>query len=113
MNSTMDFSKKLVEDGVVNKPLEKKVQFAVFYSPSSLHATELKAPIMSLSDVVRLMQRKAYKDANYGTSFVMEVPATCLNDSHDIRGYAASSTLLEQRQNVLSATQVLKRKHEP
>ena len=51
----MDFSKKPVEDGVVDSPLEKKVQFVVVYLPSSLHATELKAPTMSLSDVVRLM----------------------------------------------------------
>ena len=60
MNSTMDFCKKSVEDGVVDNPLEKKVEFSVLYSPSSLHGKELKALTVSLSDVVRLMQRKVY-----------------------------------------------------
>ena len=67
VNSTMDFSKKRVEDGVVENLVEKKVQVAVVSSPSSLHANECKAATMSISDVVRLMQRKVYEDANYGT----------------------------------------------
>ena len=32
------------------------------------------------------MQRKVYEDANHGT-LVTEVPATCLNDSHDVLGH--------------------------
>ena len=67
MNLTIDFSKKPVEDGVIDSLVEKKVQVAVIYSPSSLHATKLKAATMSIFDVVRLMQRKVYEDANYGT----------------------------------------------
>ena len=55
VNSTMDFSKKPVEDGVVDSPVEKKVQVAVVYPPSSLYAKERKATNMSVSDVVRLM----------------------------------------------------------
>ena len=96
VNSTMDFSKKPIEDGVVDSLVENKVQVVVIYSPSSLHATELKVATMSVSDVVRLMQRKVYEDANYGT-LVMEVSTTCLNDRHDVRGHAASSTSLGQR----------------
>ena len=38
MNSTMDFSKKRVEDGVVDSPIEKKGKVAVGNSTSSLHA---------------------------------------------------------------------------
>ena len=86
---------------MVESPIEKKVQVVVVYSPSSLHAKERKVASMSLSDVVRLMQRKVYKDANYGI-IVMEVLATCLNDSHDILGHATSSTLSGQWRNVLS-----------
>ena len=111
VNLTMDFSKKLVEDGVVDSLVEKKVQVVVIYLPSSLHATELKVATKSDSDVVRLMQRKVYEDANYGT-LVTEVSATCLNDRHDVRGHVALSTLSRRRQNVLSTVQVLKRKRE-
>ena len=67
MNSTMDFSKKRVEDGVVDSPIEKKGKVAVGNSTSSLHAKERKVATMLVSDVVRLMRRKVYEDANYGT----------------------------------------------
>ena len=92
---------KPVEDGMVDNLVEKKVQFAIIYLPSFLHAIELKATTMSLSDVVRLMQRKVYKDANYGT-LVTEVLATCLNDNHEVLGHAMSSTSSGRRQKVLS-----------
>ena len=93
VNSTMDFSKKRVEDGVVDSPIEKKVKVAVGNSASSLHANEQKVATMSVSDVVRLMRRKVYEDANYGTKRT-EVPATGLNDRQDVGGHAASSTSL-------------------
>ena len=69
MNSTMDFSMKPLEDGVVDSPLKKNVKVSIIYLASSLLATEVHVPnaTMSLSDIVRLMQRKVYKDANYGT----------------------------------------------
>ena len=105
------FSKKQVEDGVVDSPIEKKVQVAVVFSPSSLHAKESKVATMSLSDVIRLMQRKVYEDANYGT-LVPEVPSTCLNDRHDVGGHATSSTSSGRQKNVLSIVQVLKRKRD-
>ena len=54
VNSTMDFSKKRVEDGVVDSPIEKKVKVAVEKSTSSLPAKEWKATTMSISNVVRL-----------------------------------------------------------
>ena len=92
VNSTMDFSKKRVEDGVVDSPIEKKVKVAVRNSSSSLHAKERKAATMSVSDVVRLMRRKVYEDANYGT-IGTEVRGTGLNDRQDVRGHATSSTL--------------------
>ena len=105
MNSTMNFSRKRVEDGVVDSPIEKKVKVAVRNSASSLHANEQKAATMSISDVVSLMQRKVYEDANYGTKGT-EVPATSLNDRQDLGGHAASSTLLARQCNVLSTVPV-------
>ena len=96
---------------MVDSLVEKKVQVAVVYSPSSLHAKERKATTMSISDVVRLMQRKVYEDANYGT-LVTEVPATCLNNRHDVGSHEMSSTSSGQRKNVLSTMQVLKRKRD-
>ena len=109
VNSTMDFSKKRVEDGVVDSPIEKKVKVAVRNSASSLHANEQKAATMSISDVVRLMRRKVYEDANYGTKGT-EVPATGLNDRQDLGGHAASSTSMARQCNVLSTMLVWKRK---
>ena len=109
VNSTMDFSKKRVEDGVVDSPIEKKVKVAVGNSALSLHAKERKAASISISDVVRLMRRKVYEDANYG-SIGMEVPATGLNERQDVGGYAASSTSSGGRCNVLSIVPVWKRK---
>ena len=111
VNSTMDFSKKRVEDGVVNSPIEKKVKVAVGNSASSLHANEQKAAMMLVSDVVRLMRRKVYEDANYGTKGT-EVPATGLNDRQDLGGHATSSTSLARQCNVLSTVLVWKRKRD-
>ena len=91
MNSTMDFSKNRVEDGVVDNPIEKKGKVAVGNSASSLHAKEQKAATMSVSDVVRLMRRKVYEDANYGT-IRTKVPAMSLNERQDVGGHGASST---------------------
>ena len=69
MNSTIDFSMKPLEDGVVDNTLKKNMKVSVIYSASSLLATEVQVPdaTMSLCDVVKLMQRKVYEDANYGT----------------------------------------------
>ena len=111
VNSTMDFSKKRVEDGVVDSPIEKKVKVAVGNSTSSLYTKERKGATMSISDVVRLIRRKVYEDANYGT-IIMELPATCLNDRQDVGGHATSSTLSGRRCNVLSTVPVWRRKRE-
>ena len=111
VNSTMDFSKKRVEDGVVDSPIEKKGKVAIRNSASSLHAKEQKAATMSVSDVVRLMRRKVNEDANYGTVGT-EVPATSLNEWQDVGGHAASSTSLGGQCNVLSTVSVWKREHD-
>ena len=71
--------------------VEKKVKVVVGNSASSLYAKEQKAAMMSVSDVVRLMRRRVYEDANYGT-IRTEVPATGLTDRQDLGGHAASST---------------------
>ena len=111
VNSTMDFSKKRMEDGVVDSPIEKKVKVAVGNSASSLHAKEWKAATMSVSDVVRLMWRKVYEDANYGT-IGMEVPATSVNEGQDVGDHVASSASWGRQCNVLSTVSVWKRKRD-
>ena len=105
VNLTMDFSKKRVEDGMVDSPIEKKVKVAVGNSALSLHAKVRKAATMSVSDVVRLMRRKVYEDANYGT-IGTEVPATGLNDREDVGDHAALSTSSGRRCNILSIVPV-------
>ena len=109
VNSTMDFSKKRVEDGVVDSLIEKKVKVAIRNSASCMHAKQRKAATMLVSDVVRLMRRKVYEDANYGT-IGTEVPATGLNDRQDVGDHGAPSTSLGGRCNVLSIVLVWKRK---
>ena len=111
VNSTMDFSKKRVEDGVVDNPIEKKGKVAVGNSASSLHAKEWKAATMSVSNVVRLMRRKIYEDANYGT-IGTEVPATSVNEGQDVEDHVASSASWGGRCNVLSIVSVWKRKRD-
>ena len=111
VNSTMNFSEKRVEDGVVDSPIEKKGKVAVRNSASSLHAKERKAATMSVSDVVRLMRRKVYEGANYGIVGT-EVPATGLNERQDVGGHAASSTSSGGRCYVLSTVSVWKRKRD-
>ena len=96
---------------MVDSPIEKKVKVAVGNPVSSLYANEQKATMMSVSDVVRLMQRKVYEDANYGTKGT-EVPATGLNDRQDLGGHVASSTSLVRQCNVLSTVPVWKRKRD-
>ena len=111
VNLTMDFSKKQVEDGVVDSPIEKKGKVTVKNSTSSLHAKERKVATMSVSDVVRLMQRKVYEDANYGT-IGTEVPATSVNEGQGVGDHAAPSPSWGGRCNVLSTVSVWKRKRD-
>ena len=65
LNSTMDFSSKHVEDGVVDSPPEKKPRLPVSYSPSPLRSRE--AHRLSISPTASDIgtQRKLYGDANY------------------------------------------------
>ena len=95
----------------MDSPIEKKVKVAVGNSASSLHAKERKAATMSISDVVRLMRRKVYEDANYGT-IGTKVPATGLNERQDVGGHATSSTSSGGRCNVLFIVSVWKRKRD-
>uniref|UniRef100_A0A7I4CWF0 Uncharacterized protein n=1 Tax=Physcomitrium patens TaxID=3218 RepID=A0A7I4CWF0_PHYPA len=95
VNSTMDFSKKLVDDGVVDSPLEKKVQLSDLDRPSTLRATEVEAPTMSLLTIVRLMQKKVYGDANYD-KVLPKVPDYLRDDNHEILRNAAKSTSAQQ-----------------
>ena len=105
VNSTMDFSNKRVKDGMVDSPIEKKGKVAVGNSASSLHAKEWEAATMSVFDVVRLMRRKVYEDANYGT-IGREVPATSVNEGQDVGNHAALSASWGGRCNVLSTVSV-------
>ena len=60
MNSTMDFSEKPLEDGVVDSPLKKNMKVSIIYSASSLLATEVRVLVatMSLCVVVRCCKGK-------------------------------------------------------
>ena len=91
VNSTIDFSKKRIDNGVVDSPLEKKVKLFDLDKPSTLRAMEVEAPTMSLLTIVRLMQKKVYGDANYDR-VVPKVPDYLRDDNHEILRNAAKST---------------------
>ena len=96
---------------MVDSSIEKKGKVAVKNSTSSFHAKERKVATMSVSDVVRLMRRKVYKDANSGT-IRTEVLAMSLNERQDVGGHGASSTSSGRRCNVQSIVPAWKRKCE-
>ena len=95
----------------MDSPIEKKGKVVVGNSALSLHAKERKAATMSVFDVVRLMRRKVYEDANYGT-IGTKVLATSLNERQDVGGHAASSISSGGQCNVLSTVSVWKRKRD-
>jgi hypothetical protein len=113
-NSTMDFSKKPMEDRVVDSPFERKLeQFPVqLDSPSSVSAMDVRAPSMSLSTIIKLRQRKIYGDANYSTT-APEVPATLPKDSHAVVSHSPTFLLKGAWSNAPSKPQLLKRKRDP
>ena len=112
LNSTMDFSKKRMEDEVVDSVLERKSeQFSVLDSPSKVSAMDVQASTSSLSTIVRLMQRKVYGDANYSNA-ALEVPATLGKDSHAVLSLLPSYTLHGGRCSAPSIAQSMKRKRD-
>ena len=112
LNSTMDFSKKRMEDEVVDSVLERKSeQFPMLDSPSKVSATDVQASTSSLSTIVRLMQRKVYGDANYSKA-APEVPATLGKDSHTVLNLLPSCTLHGGRCSAPSTAQLMKRKRD-
>ena len=112
LNSTMDFSKKPMEDEVVNSVLEKKSeQFPVLDLPSKVSATDFQAPPLSLLTIVRLMQRKVYGDVNYSNA-APEVPATLGKDSHAVLSLLPSCRLHGGWCSTASTAQSMKRKRD-
>ena len=110
LNSTMDFSKKRMEDEVVDSVLERKSeQFPVL--DSKVSATDVQASTSSLSTIVRLMQRKVYGDANYSNA-APEVPATLGKDSHAVLSLLPLCTLHGGRCSAPSTAQSMKRKRD-
>ena len=55
VNSTMDLSKKLVEDGVVDSVLDQKVRFSVLCFPSFLELVEVWPSAMFTFGLERLI----------------------------------------------------------
>ena len=112
LNSTMDFSKKPMEGDVVDSVLERKSeQFPVLDLPFEVSAMDVQAPPLSLSTIVRLMQRKVYGDANY-SNVVPEVLATFGKDSHAVLSLLSSCTLHGGRCSAPSTAQSIERKRD-
>ena len=74
LNSTMDFSGKHVEDGVVDSPLEKKPRLLVSCLPSPLRSREASRLSTSSTASDKGTQRKLYGDANH--AIPEEIPQT-------------------------------------
>ena len=72
VNSTMDFSRKPIDEGVVDSPPDKKKRLSVSCSPSPLRSKDLRTSSMSPTASNKGTQRKLYGDANYPTSIAEE-----------------------------------------
>ena len=107
LNSTMDFSGKHVEDGVVDSPLEKKPRLLVSCSPSPLRSREASrlSTLPTTSD--KGTQRKLYGDANY--AILEEIPQTP-KESRANFAELHIVPLPRSRKYVLSTERYLKRK---
>ena len=97
---------------MVDSVLERKSEeFLVLDSPSKVSAMDVQAPPLSLSTIVRLMQRKVYGDANYSNA-APEVPATLGKDSHAVLSLLPSCTLHGGWCSAPSTAQSMKRKRD-
>jgi hypothetical protein len=112
LNSTMDFARKPMVDGVVDSPADRTIEkFPVLQATSTVSATDICASPSTLSTIVRLMQRKVYGDANYSNA-APGVPATLAKDSHAVLSHSTSFTLDGGWCNAPSTAQLLKRKRD-
>ena len=107
LNSTMDFSGKHVEDGVVDSPLEKKPRLPVSCSPSPLISRETCRLSTSPTASDKGMQRKLYGDANY--AILEEIPQMPKESQANFAELHVVP-LPRSRKYVLSTERYLKRK---
>ena len=107
LNSTMDFSGKRIEDGVVDSPPEKKPHLPVSCSPSLLRCREVRR--LSISPIASDIgtQRKLYGDANY---VILEEKSQTPNESRANFVELHGVPVPRSRKYVLSIERYLKRK---
>jgi len=109
LNSTMDFSVKHVEDGVVNSPLDRMPRLPISCSPSPLRSRAVLDSTMSPTNSQRGTQRKFYGDENYPMS-TLEAKSHMPHDvDEEIHGVASVQPVIPRRRS-LSSSGCLKRK---
>ena len=107
LNSTMDFSGKHVEDGVVDSPPKKKPRLLVSCSPTPLRSREARRLSISPTASDTGTQRKLYKDANYAIPEEKpQMPDESRVNFVELHGVP----LLRSRKYVLSTERYLERK---
>ena len=107
LNSTMDFSGKHVEDGVVDSPPENKPRLPISCSPSPLRSREARTLSTARTTVEKGPQRKLYGDANYA------IPEAKSQTEDESRGDFVKHPVVllpRPRKYVLSTERYLKRK---
>ena len=107
MVSTMDFSAKHVEDGVVDSPLEKKPHLVVSCLPSPLRSIDVCTLWKSPTSLDKGTQRKLYGDANYAT---LEVKPQILDELNKKIVELPIVPLARPHKYVLNTERYLKRK---
>ena len=107
MVSTMDFSAKHVEDGVVDSPPEKNPCLVVLCSPSPLHSTDVCTLWKSPTSSDKRTQRKLYGDANYTT---LEAEPQIPDELNKKNVELPNIPLAHPRKYVLNIERYLKRK---
>ena len=74
VNSTMDFSVKPIEEGVVDSPPNSKLRLPISCSPSPLRLMDRRASSLSPDSSDKGMQRKLYGEENIAIATATRTP---------------------------------------
>ena len=103
VNSTMDFSIKPIEEGVVDSPPNSKLHLPISCSPSPLRWMDRRALSMSPGSSEKGTQRKLYGEESIPIETVMRTPTT--NQNALLLPTTAGPAVAPTRRRVLSSLQ--------
>ena len=102
VNSTMDFSIKPIEEGVVDSPLNSKLRLPILRSPSPLRSMDRRASSMSPGSSEKGTQRKLYGEESIPIETATRMPTT---NQNALLLPTTAPTVAPTRRRVLSSLQ--------